>query len=224
MTDYQKQTAILVFAHSSEKEACKKQFVHSKKLFKKLNEKTLAKANKTGLDVILITEKQQTGNSFGERFTNAIKSVFNRGYNQIITIGNDSPNLKTKHLLKAFKNLQENKNTLGPSFDGGTYLIALKKEHFHYTEFKNLPWQSHKVFSSLKKYFAHQSITTNQLNYLVDIDSFNDISLLIKKVKTSINFLEDFLQKTYNKVIALFICNYTSYTYSYSFYNKGSPF
>ncbi|CAL2103987.1 conserved protein of unknown function [Tenacibaculum sp. 190130A14a] len=223
MVHNQKQTAIMLFAFSSEKEANRKVFEESEQLFQQLNRKTLLKAQKTNVDVVVITEEHQIGATFGERFANAIQSVFNKGYEQIITLGNDSPNLKTSHLLKALHSLQNDEAALGPSFDGGTYLIALKRTDFVFDSFKNISWNTFKVFSELKSYFATQNTHVRVLSYLADIDSRKDVFFYIHQFKKSISFLQELLRTSVIK-IPLYSNNfYVSKKYASLFFNKGSP-
>ncbi|MGB5435124.1 MAG: DUF2064 domain-containing protein, partial [Maribacter sp.] len=114
-------TAILVFALSSEEEQKRKKIRNGDRLFSALSEHSLNIVAKTGLPYFHYTEKEQVGDSFGERFTNAIQEVFNRGFKQIITIGNDSPQLKISHIQRAAVLLDHNKSVIGPSADGGFY-------------------------------------------------------------------------------------------------------
>ena len=86
-------TAILIFANSAQKEAALKPFQSSKALYHLLNTKTIATAKKAGLPFFHYSESEQVGYSFGERFTSAITSVFNKGFENIIVIGNDTPHL-----------------------------------------------------------------------------------------------------------------------------------
>ncbi|CAN0575163.1 unnamed protein product, partial [Ectocarpus sp. 12 AP-2014] len=65
------------------------------RVFETLTKETLRKVKRTKQPYFHISEKEQTGNSFGERFTNAIQTVFDKGYEHIITVGNDTPQLKT---------------------------------------------------------------------------------------------------------------------------------
>ncbi|WP_086031386.1 TIGR04282 family arsenosugar biosynthesis glycosyltransferase [Tenacibaculum holothuriorum] len=223
MTDYQKQTTILLFANSAEEEANNKTFVHSKEVFDTLNTKTQRLAEKTGLRVLLSTEKEQIGTTFGERFANAIQSAFNQGFSQVITIGNDSPDLKSSHLKNALENLILGKATLGPSYDGGTYLIAFQKEQFSKQAFANLPWQTSKVFSSLKAYFEHQQIEVSQLNYLSDIDVYNDLLTFVNRIKNTYQFLRDLITTLIQNAFDLLHITFKPQQYTYNFFNKGSP-
>ena len=65
---------------------------------KDLNRHTIRQIEHSGLDYFHFTEKEQEGGDFGERFIHAIQSVFNKGYEYIITLGNDTPQLRTKHI------------------------------------------------------------------------------------------------------------------------------
>ena len=101
-------TAILIFANTAQEDASRKAIRGSKKLFQKLNEQTLKTVRQSKLPFFHLTEEAQEGTTFGERFTNAIKSVYARGYDNVITIGNDTPHLKSRQLLETAKQLQNN--------------------------------------------------------------------------------------------------------------------
>lgn len=173
-------TAILVFALSSEEEQKHKKIRNGDQLFSALSEHSLRIAAKTGLPFFHYTEKEQEGDSFGERFTNAIQAVFNRGFRQIITIGNDSPQLKTSHIQRAAMLLAQNKSVLGPSADGGFYLMGLHRKNFNLKKFKDLPWQTSKLAAQLKKEFSNTPFEFVPLARLFDIDNSQDLYILSK--------------------------------------------
>ncbi len=54
---------------------------------------------------------------------NAFRYVHNRGASQMVMMGADSPTLPVNDIEKAFTCLLENDVVLGPSCDGGYYLI-----------------------------------------------------------------------------------------------------
>ena len=99
----------------------------AKDLFEALSRHTQNTVKKTQLSYFHFTEKNQKGSSFGERFTNAIQSVYDIGFEQIITIGNDSPHLQASQILETARTISKNKAVLGPSKDGGFYLMGLHK-------------------------------------------------------------------------------------------------
>ncbi len=225
MLNTRKHTAILLFANTSEEEVKRKSITKGNSLFQYLNQKTHLEAKKTGLDVILFSEKLQKGNSFSERFSNAIEVVFSQGYEHIISIGNDSPDLKAEHICIAQKNLDKGVTTLGPSLDGGAYLITISKQQFNKKEFIHLPWQYKTLFTSLKKYFDDKNSTVEQIEVLKDIDTTTDLNYFISRFKpVNLVFKELILsilfslRKVHFTISSLYSQNYSSF-----FYNKGSP-
>lgn len=172
-------TAILIFANSAKKEAASKSFKASFELFKVLNVHTIKEVKKTGLPYYVVSEKEQIGNSFGERFTNAIENIYEKGFENIITIGNDTPHLNSKHLFKALKKLEQNDIVLGPSKDGGFYLMGLKKSCFNKDTFLKLPWQTSGLNRSISKLKASKKVNLSALETLSDIDSQEDIKTVI---------------------------------------------
>ena len=78
-----KKTAILIFSNSAKEDAKRKSFADSQ-LFETLTNETINKVKKTGLPYFHFTETQQEGTSFGARFSNAIQTVFDKGFTNII--------------------------------------------------------------------------------------------------------------------------------------------
>lgn len=218
-------TAVLIFAHSAEYEATVKPFQFAKEVFESLNQRTLQLVKKTKLPYYIVTEKEQVGTSFGERFTNAIQSIYDIGYDSLIVIGNDTPHLTTNLLVKANAKLAKNELVLGSSLDGGFYLLGIKKEHFTATLFLKLPWQSQSLSQSLSKLLSVNTIKVHYLQKLSDVDTYDDI----KKVLSSFKKVYDFLFLLFLKIIKsikhLFIgySEIISSLFLSNFYNKGSP-
>lgn len=173
-------TAILIFALSSQEEQKRKKIQNSDHLFHALSKHSLKIVSRTGLPYFHYTEKEQEGSSFGERFTNAIEAIFNKGYGQIITIGNDSPQIKTSHIQRAAMLLANNKSVIGPSADGGFYLMGLHRDNFNATKFKDLPWQTSRLASQLIKEFSNASYNFVTLERLFDIDNSWDLHTISK--------------------------------------------
>ena len=88
-----KHTAILVFSLSAHEEKGRKnmfgrhQNFTNKRTFELLIHLTKKTVKNSKVDVIWIGEKEQKGNSFGERFTNAFLQLFDQGYEKVIAIG-----------------------------------------------------------------------------------------------------------------------------------------
>ncbi|WP_034886743.1 DUF2064 domain-containing protein [Gillisia sp. Hel_I_29] len=171
-----KKTAVLIFANSSAEEQMQKAIPKGQALFDVLNNKTLKTVQRSELPYFLYTEKEQKGNSFGSRFVNAIQEVFDQGFTNIITIGNDTPQLTTSHLIAAATQLEANKVIIGPSTDGGFYLMGIERSQFDAATFLDLPWQSSKLCKSLEAVLNKTSTEIVKLEVLNDLDGFKDLS------------------------------------------------
>ncbi len=69
----------------------------------------------------------QSGEGLGEKMDHAIKRVLALGYDMAVLTGTDLPLMKKEHLEDGFQKLRDNDMVLGPTPDGGYYLIGLKK-------------------------------------------------------------------------------------------------
>lgn len=218
-------TAILLFANSATEEMVHKCIPKGERLFDTLTKTTLLKAKKTGLPIFHITESDQIGSNFGERFTNAIASVFDKGFDNIITIGNDTPHLKTQQLKHTAKQLAMGKTVIGPSIDGGFYLLGLQKSNFDVSSFQNLPWQRFGLYHHILLWLQEESSELIKLPVLQDLDNEKDLKsiLLFSKGLSSTLLLLIIALVQINKSLY-----YTNQNFFHLFpnsflYNKGSP-
>ncbi|WP_181899477.1 TIGR04282 family arsenosugar biosynthesis glycosyltransferase [Flagellimonas nanhaiensis] len=177
-------TAVLIFANSAEKDAHVKRIDGSSALFDRLTQQTLETVKASGLPYFLLTERNQYGATFSARFSNAIQEVFSSGYSQVISIGNDSPHLTVKHLLLAKQKLSKENIVLGPTLDGGFYLLGIHYNHFDKVSFEALPWQTVNLYQETLSYFRSNGCIVNTLDRLIDIDSIEDVKLLSNYIRT----------------------------------------
>ncbi|HEA30471.1 MAG TPA: DUF2064 domain-containing protein, partial [Leeuwenhoekiella sp.] len=115
------------------------------------------------------------------RFTNAFKQLYAQGYNNVISIGNDSPDLNLGHVTSAIKKLEQGNMILGPSSDGGAYLIGMHRSQFNAATFKALPWQQETLFSEMAAEAYSKNLSVFYLNILDDIDATEDLFGYVKK-------------------------------------------
>ena len=140
-----------------------------------LNTKVMRTVESTGLDYFHFTEKEQYGLNFGERLANSIQEVFDKGYESVICLGNDTPLLTISLIQDAAAALETGKVVKGKSLDGGVYLIGLHKNLFDHTSFQALPWQSSALAVAFHKYIASQNQRLLVLEALADIDTEQDL-------------------------------------------------
>jgi len=218
-------TAILIFANSAERDGVLKPFRKSVSLFAELNHQTVEKVKRSGLPYFHFSEKEQTGATFGERYTNAIQFVYDQGFDNIITIGNDTPHLQTSQILETANKLKANPIVLGPSLDGGFYLLGLNKAHFNANTFLKLPWQTSSLTKSIERLLSVKKIEVLFLDILSDIDSVSDIKKVIESFRSLGLKLLKILLHIISSEINLFRSIYLYYSslLKETLFNKGSP-
>ena len=170
----------MVFSLSARQEAIRKrvfgveQGKNNSRLFSQLIRHTEAVAKDSGIDLVWIDESKQQGQSFGERYANAFQGLFEQGYDRVISIGSDCPDLSVGILKQALNSLADNQLVLGPVLDGGVYLIGIGKAAFSYDRFRALPWNSSQLLGGLRHY-AGQRLQVICLKILADIDDYQSV-------------------------------------------------
>lgn len=188
--------ALLIFAKSADFESNTKNIVSSKKknisLWNKLNNKTLKIAQNSIIPYFISDENSQKGENFGEKIANSIQTVFDKGFEKVIVIGNDCPELKTSHLKKAQLELQKNDLVFGPDFKGGIYLLGISKKEFNATDFKQFHWQSKYLNQNISSFYSNKKVyKLPLLNDFNSLSSFKKaIAKLLYKSKFKINLLK----------------------------------
>lgn len=218
-------TAILIFAQSAQKEAANKPFKNAEHLFTQLNNHTTATVKKSKLPYFRATEADQVGTTFGERLTNAIQSIYNKGYDNVITIGNDTPHLQAHHILNAAQKLENHKFVLGPSKDGGFYLIGLHKSRFNAVQFLQLPWQTNSLSEKLLSVYSENNDAI-LLHSLTDIDTAFDIETVLKKEQKLANSILKQVLQSIIPTVKTRIEGTQNFMPSFvlnCIFNKGSP-
>ena len=118
----------------------------------------------------------------GEKMKRQI--IYNKKYcaqnniKNIIFIGTDLPDLCHLDLINTLKELEQNDLILGPSNDGGYWLIGLSEKIISshtYVPFINIKWGSEKVLQNTIDNFASTKLKYKILDKKIDIDTIIDI-------------------------------------------------
>ena len=215
----------MIFSLSEEAENQHKPFLTRNNTASKLNTLVLDKVASLGVDYYHLTEKEQQGDTFGDRITQAIASIFNKGYNKVLTIGNDSLKLSKTHLRNAITAMDRGEIAVGPSYDGGFYLLGLNKNQFKEEIFNSLSWNKATLCKEIRSYIDALHTDTYLLPYLYDLDSRADIrnnkatlSVLMVAAMHILQELEELLTEVGVPLLAKAYKTTVS-----TYYNKGSP-
>ena len=102
----------------------------------------------------------------------AFKKAFKDGFEKIILIGSDLPEISAEIIQEGFDSLDKNEVVFGPAEDGGYYLVGMKKSQSFI--FENKPWSNPKLLETTLKELGKQDVSFSLLKTLNDIDTFED--------------------------------------------------
>jgi len=115
---------------------------------------------------------RQAPGDLGTRMYAAFFAAFQRGFRRAVLIGTDIPELRSDHLRQAFDALSENDLVIGPSRDGGYWLIGLNRPaHL----FEGIKWGTRAVLGQTLALANGQGLRVKELDYLTDIDTEKEL-------------------------------------------------
>jgi rSAM/selenodomain-associated transferase 1 len=115
----------------------------------------------------------QKGTDLGERMQQAFQWGFSQGYKNLILIGTDLWEIETPLISLAFKQLQTHDCVIGPSTDGGYYLLG-KKENIP-AVFQNKAWSTASVLTNTLADLQDHQVAL--LPEKTDIDTYKEVEL-----------------------------------------------
>lgn len=124
-----------------------------------------------------IYQKQvQEGHDLGERMERAFAWAFAAGQTSVCLIGSDCYELTVQVLQQGFAALAEHDVVLGPSTDGGYYLIGMNRLHPAF--FRGKRWSTDTVLHEALQEVERLGLTTHLLPPLTDVDEEKDLSTI----------------------------------------------
>lgn len=118
-------------------------------------------------------EIQIQSQCLGERMEEAFRRVF-FSFNtpsKVCIIGSDIPDLSLNILNLAFTMLNSKDVVIGPSKDGGYYLLGMKQFH---KLFEDIEWSTNIVFQKTIQKIHENELSFDTLPMLADIDTLED--------------------------------------------------
>ena len=117
---------------------------------------------------------QQRGENLGERILHAFSYAFKRGAERALVIGTDSPGLPIPYIDDAFDSLMGSDLVLGPTPDGGCYLIGARRNPAP-ALFQNVLWSTRQVFLKIIENAAKLNLSVCALPEYFDVDRPEDL-------------------------------------------------
>jgi uncharacterized protein len=118
-------------------------------------------------DFLLVAQR---GNDFGERLAFAAEDLFAVGFESVCLINSDSPTVLASSFADAANELARpgDRIVLGPSDDGGYYLVGLKQ--LHRRIFEEIEWSTERVFEQTMRRANELGLPVSLLPRGFDVD------------------------------------------------------
>jgi rSAM/selenodomain-associated transferase 1 len=124
----------------------------------------------------------QRGEAFGERLSAATEDLLQLGFDSLCLIDSDSPTVPERAFTEAVNFLSQDEDSvvLGPSDDGGYYLIGLKK--LHYRLFEAIDWSTERVLEQTIEAAREIDVPVHLLPTWYDVDDHRTLSRLCREL------------------------------------------
>jgi uncharacterized protein len=116
---------------------------------------------------------------FGECLFHAVSTLLDDGHEAVCLLNSDSPTLPVSYLTAAATTLAApgDRVVLGPSTDGGYYLIGLKTPHRRL--FEDIDWSTERVAGQTMTRAQELGLPVHQLPSWYDVDDADALRLLV---------------------------------------------
>ena len=114
---------------------------------------------------------RQASGDLGDKMSAAFEVCLRQSH-KVVIIGSDCATLQPAIIERAFAALDESDVVIGPTFDGGYYLLGLKEPRE--VLFKGIEWSTPVVFEQTIAAINHEGLSYTELPQLADIDHIED--------------------------------------------------
>jgi uncharacterized protein len=113
--------------------------------------------------------------NFGDCLFHTIREILSRGHHSAVVLNADSPTLPTAFLLETAEVLagDGDRAVLGPSRDGGYYLLGLKATHQRM--FEDIAWSTERVAAQTLQRAREIGLDVHMLPEWYDVDDIEDL-------------------------------------------------
>ena len=119
--------------------------------------------------------REQRGGDLGERLSYAFTHAFTIGYDRVAVIGTDCIGMDQTFIEETFAKLEEHDFVVGPSTDGGYYLLGASQNSPWL--FQRVPWSTDEVLEITLDKIDVRDLTVAQLEEKIDVD---DLDALVR--------------------------------------------
>lgn len=122
----------------------------------------------------------QVGADLGLRMEHYFQAALAAGARRVLLIGSDSPTLGWQHINDALSALDNHDVVLGPTEDGGYYLIGIRDAVPDM--FRDIPWSTAGVWEATCERLEQQRVSWKGLAEHYDVDALDDLARLAREL------------------------------------------
>lgn len=121
---------------------------------------------------------EQHGEDLGTRMHHAFQQMSDMGYEKMLLMGTDCPEITEEILRDALSALSNKDVVFGPAQDGGYYLIGMKTPNP--ILFQDIPWSRGDTLEQTLRRCKYHNISYALLPTLRDIDTGEDLAIFTR--------------------------------------------
>jgi uncharacterized protein len=131
----------------------------------------------------VVDATRQRGRDLGERLFRAFDEAA-RDHPVVAAVGSDHPKLSLAAVRRAFAALAagEGDVALGPSLDGGYYLVAVRRESLSPRLFAEIDWSTERVLAQTRERCRELGLSVVELPAARDVDRGEDVIALAGEI------------------------------------------
>jgi rSAM/selenodomain-associated transferase 1 len=119
---------------------------------------------------------EQRGLGLVGALSSAFETHLAEGFERVVLIGSDNPTLPRAPIDEACAALDEFDLTIGPSADGGWYLIGMRERHLGV--FDNVEWSTSRVYAQTVSQARRLGLRVHTVQEWYDVDEPDDLDRL----------------------------------------------
>ena len=122
----------------------------------------------------------QVEGDLGLRITAFFQRELSTGASSVVLVGSDSPNLPIAYIRQSFEALRKHEAVVGPTEDGGYYLIGLNRPVPEL--FTEMPWSTNELFRATIERLEEMGTRYASLPDWYDVDKDKDLNRLLAEL------------------------------------------
>jgi rSAM/selenodomain-associated transferase 1 len=127
---------------------------------------------------------EQRGSGLGDALAHAFKCHFVDGFEAVVLIGSDNPTLPAAPIVEACEAIEHQHDVaIGPSSDGGYYLIGMRQPHPEL--FQGVEWSTPSVYHQTLQRARASGLSVHSVREWYDVDEPADLERLQRDLQLS---------------------------------------